>query len=207
MTEIVVEKNFKLNLLAILVIGIAGCAGADRDADVVLLDDDYVVEYLPSPNKSAFSLANFPGKKWSEYRIRSGKRDSFVHSPGKPIYQESKAPHGPGRMIFQDNGECAYVEFKVGEEDDSPLVAEACHVYNPGNVKDRKDAHHFSIVWSDSGQQSALLINDIPHVVFDISRGRCWSRSGFPDKRNGYLEYKGRKWDESALDVDARKKN
>jgi hypothetical protein len=99
---------------------------------------------------------------------------------GTPTVVESNSLDGARGVVFEDDGETGYfyaLDFRSG---DQPIV-DALHIYSVVGVKDASIPSTIRIVWSNNWLKSALLINDMPHAMFDFADKVGYSRDRFPD--------------------------
>ncbi|MGN6391644.1 MAG: DUF2251 domain-containing protein [Gemmatimonadales bacterium] len=77
-------------------------------------------------------------------------------------------------------------------------ILDAVQIYAVRNVVDRELPSDLEVVWSEDGQQAALLLNSYPHAVFDFEARRGYCRTGFPSPPDGWSR-QGHAWDDEAL--------
>jgi hypothetical protein len=102
-----------------------------------------------------------------------------------------------------DDGKVAYfygLDTRLGDQ-----VLDAVHVYNVGTVLDHPtpdlDVHlpcDVQIIWSETQERVALLLNGRPHAVFDFVAKRGYCRSNFPASSSWSKD--GHGWEEGAVD-------
>jgi len=107
--------------------------------------------------------------------------------PGTEIVIEGRSPSGNCCAIFEDNGETGYF-YANAISGENYEVLDALHIYSLEEVTDREISSTAVILWSSDNQKVALLINRIPHAVFDFSSRRGYCRDNFPepDKESGW---------------------
>jgi len=104
---------------------------------------------------------------------------------GAPTVIESAAERSPYAALFEDDGKVAYfygLDTRLGDQ-----VLDAVHVYNVGTVLDHPspdlDVHlpcDVQIIWSETQERVAPLLNGRPHAPFDFIAKRGYCRSNFP---------------------------
>ena len=122
--------------------------------------------------------------------------EGAVH-PGQPTVIEGPSHCTRFAAVFEDDGDTGYfyaLDTKVTEQ---PIL-DALHVYNALAVADRARASQVQIVWSATGYQVLLLINDFPHAAFDFSARRGYCRTGFPPPM-GTFSAEGHAWSDNVL--------
>ena len=98
---------------------------------------------------------------------------------GTEGFLASDSPAGDYSAVFEDDGETGYFyAYELVRED--PIL-DSLLVYNVANVVNRTRSVTISIVWSDSGMQCALLIENYPHAAFDFEKRRGYCRANFPN--------------------------
>jgi hypothetical protein len=122
---------------------------------------------------------------------------------GAPTVIESAAERTPFAAIFEDDGKVAYfygLDTRLGDQ-----VLDAMHVYNVGMILDHPtaelDVHlpcDVQIVWSETQERVALLLNGRPHAAFDFVGKRGYCRSNFPAASTWSKD--GHGWDETAVE-------
>ncbi len=121
---------------------------------------------------------------------------------GEPTVLEGPSPTPPFVVVFEDDGETAYLYALDTTRDDNPIV-DAMLIYNVDSVNDRHLPSTVQIVWSLDDRKAALLINKYPHAVFDFEAQRGYCRSGFPPAAPAGWTQHGHEWDDSALGLFA----
>lgn len=94
-----------------------------------------------------------------------GKRAEI--KPGASVIIESDSLDGARGVVFEEDGETGYFyarDFQIGNS----LFVDALHIYAVAVVKDAHIPPTLRIIWSRDWQKAALLINDIPHAMFDF---------------------------------------
>jgi len=82
------------------------------------------------------------------------------------IFKED-SPDGLYGAFFEDEGDTGYFYAVDNSKPDHPIL-DAVHIYNAANVIDRNQSSKISIIWSEDGLKSALLINGYPHAAFNF---------------------------------------
>jgi len=121
---------------------------------------------------------------------------------GAPTVIESAAERSPYAALFEDDGKVAYfygLDTRLGDQ-----VLDAVHVYNVGTVLDHPspdlDVHlpcDVQIIWSETQERVALLLNGKPHAAFDFIAKRGYCRSNFPAASS--WSKGGHGWEEEAV--------
>ena len=117
--------------------------------------------------------------------------------PGKDTFLDSASHSNTFAVVFEDDGDTGYFYALDTSNEDQPIL-DAVHIYN---VKDVVDSHKVSeakVIWSETGEQAALLINGYPHAVFDFAAKRGYCRTGFPPPAEGWSS-DGHAWDDAAM--------
>jgi len=117
---------------------------------------------------------------------------------GEPTTVMGPAPAGTFSAVFEDDGDTGYFYGLDNAKGEQPIV-DALHIYNAHEVTDRHIPSTAQIVWSGSGQQVALFINDYPHAVFDFEHRRGYCRTGFPPPVSAFSP-EGHEWSDEALE-------
>ena len=78
------------------------------------------------------------------------------------------------------------------------MILDAMHIYNADKVTDSDKSSIARIIWSVSGEQAALLINEYPHAVFDFTAKRGYCRTGFPPPSPDWSS-EGHEWDDEVM--------
>jgi hypothetical protein len=102
---------------------------------------------------------------------------------GSEVVLGEDAPKGPYSAFFEDDGETGYF-YAVDTSLADKKILDAVHIYNVANVTDRERPSTLRIVWSEDGNECALLINGHPHAAFDFSARRGYCRTNFPNFQN-----------------------
>jgi hypothetical protein len=101
-------------------------------------------------------------------------------SVGEPSVIESNATEHPHGVVFEDDGDTGYFYARDFTTKDAAVV-DTLHIYSVEGVRDRHIPSVIRIVWSNDWSKSALLINDIPHAMFDFIKKAGYSIDNFPD--------------------------
>ena len=116
---------------------------------------------------------------------------------GEASVFECPAPSTDNMVVFEDDGESGYF-YAVDGSGEEVKILDAILVYEVGNISDHKMPRKLEIVWAADGQKACLVINNVPHVIFDFEARRAYSRSGFPPPNAGGFANE-RVWDDAAL--------
>jgi len=117
--------------------------------------------------------------------------------PGRETFLDSKSVLNSFAVVFEDDGNTGYF-YALDTANQDQMILDALHIYNAENVTDRDQPSIARIIWSASGEQAALIINDYPHAVFDFSAKRGYCRTGFPPPSPNWSS-EGHEWDDAAL--------
>ena len=93
---------------------------------------------------------------------------------------ESDSKDGRRGVVFEDDGDTGYFyarDYSVPEH----LFVDALHVYTTKHVSDKHMPSKLVIIWSDDWKHAALLINQVPHAVFDFDEKIGYSQDCFPE--------------------------
>lgn len=125
---------------------------------------------------------------------------------GTPTVVEGPSPSQPYGVVFEDDGDTAYLygldftrtaDASGGEA--NPIV-DALHIYNVANVTDSAKPSVVQLVWSQDGLKAALLINRYPHAIFDFAAKRGYCRTGFPPPSK-HWSAEGHEWSDEAQEL------
>jgi hypothetical protein len=103
---------------------------------------------------------------------------------GEPVVLEAPNPVGDRGVVFEDDGATGYFYALDFGLDESPIV-DAVHIYSVECVTDRDRPSRVQILWSADQSKAALLINRVPHAVFDFVAKRGYCRDEFPPPAPG----------------------
>jgi len=101
-------------------------------------------------------------------------------SVGQPIVYESDALDKPYGVVFEDDGRTGYFYARDYNLSDVPFV-DALHIYSVKGVLDSDTPSTLRIIWSHDWSKSALLLNDMPHAIFDFESKVGYSKDSFPE--------------------------
>ncbi|QQS10326.1 MAG: DUF2251 domain-containing protein [Phycisphaerales bacterium] len=101
----------------------------------------------------------------------------------------SVSPKGDWAVVFEDDGETAYL-YATRVKADGSLggILDALHIYNVAQVTDKEKPSRLVLGWSRSGEAAVCLINGYPHAIYDMGSKRATNRTGFPpiDKKSPF---------------------
>ena len=117
--------------------------------------------------------------------------------PGQEAYLDSKSAVSSFAVVFEDDGTTGYF-YALDVANEGQMILDAVHIYNANNVTDKDRSSVAKIIWSASGEQAALLINEYPHAVFDFAAKRGYCRTGFPPPSPNWSS-EGHEWDDAAM--------
>jgi hypothetical protein len=98
---------------------------------------------------------------------------------GTPVAVQGDAPEGDLSAVFEDDGATGYFYFLDYGAGGQP-IQDALLVYEVASVSDKHLPSEVKVAWSVDGKNAILLINGNPHVAFDSSARRAYSRTCFP---------------------------
>ena len=123
-------------------------------------------------------------------------------TPGDRTYVDSTSPVGTVATVFEDDGDTGYF-YAVERDGEDIRIMDAMQIYVAATVVDRHRASELAVIWSAGGMQSALLINDYPHAVFDFATKRGYCHTGFPGPSSHWPDA-GHQWSDSAMESHSR---
>jgi hypothetical protein len=109
-------------------------------------------------------------------------REETRHRVGEAVALESEAPGGRYAVVFEDDGETAYLygfDEAVEQVNGGPIV-DALQIYDVASVADRDSDVRIEVRWGDGRNRVGLFIDGRCHAVLDFDNGRAICRSGFP---------------------------
>jgi hypothetical protein len=118
---------------------------------------------------------------------------------GEPVVVEAPSPKSRYSVVFEDDGDTAYLYGLDHSQKKDPIV-DALHIYDAENVTDRSILSKLQLVWSKDGVKAALLINGYPHAIFNFKDQRGYCRTGFPSPSKTWSA-EGHAWDDEALEL------
>ena len=118
---------------------------------------------------------------------------------GKPMTLEGPSPLAKFGVLFEDDGETAYLYGLDFANEENPIV-DAMHIYNVAQVADRTKPSQVQLVWSTDGLKAALLIYKYPHAIFDFAARRGYCRTGFPPADERWTDF-DHSWDDRAIEL------
>ncbi len=106
---------------------------------------------------------------------------------GNEIVFESDSPDGLRGVVFEDDGETGYFYARDYSAPDQ-LFVDALHIYNVEGVIDRDKPSTVKIIWTRDYSAAALLINQVPHAVFNFIECCGYANDPFPapDPKSGW---------------------
>ena len=93
---------------------------------------------------------------------------------------ESDALDSSRGVVFEDDGETGYFyarDYAVKDQ----LIADALHIYTARTVSDAEKPVRLRILWDAEWLRSALLLEDVPHAMFDFAEKCGYSKDPFPE--------------------------
>lgn len=118
--------------------------------------------------------------------------------PGNKTVIESNEPSQKHGAVFEDDGETGY--FYARDLSSDELFVDAIHLYNSSEVQSKDEPVHIEILWPEDYSCVALLINEIPQVVYDFSKSISYAKNPFPEPppNTGWIH---EKWHDSLRDL------
>jgi hypothetical protein len=123
---------------------------------------------------------------------------------GAPTVIESDADKTPFGVVFEDDGDLAYL-YAVDRRSGDYVTLDAVCVYHFTAVLEQHmsdlEAYHpydVRIVWSEDQLRAALLLDGVAHAAFDFERKRAYCRSNFPSQ--SAWSPAGHAWDQRAVE-------
>jgi len=92
--------------------------------------------------------------------------------PGKPVLLTSQSPSAPFTAVFEDDGEKGYFHAVLKMAEGTPQVETLVPIYTADQTM---QGQLISIVWSEDGEQSALLVDDAFKAVIDFSNRHVYT--------------------------------
>ena len=108
--------------------------------------------------------------------------EAAQHRVGEADALESEAPGGRYAVVFEDDGETAYLyglDVAVDEASGGPIV-DALQIYDVASVTDRASELRIEVRWAEGRNRVGLLVDGRCHAVFDFDERRAICRSGYP---------------------------
>ena len=99
---------------------------------------------------------------------------------GKETIYQTDSPDGKRGVVFEDDGETGYFYARDYSKPDE-LFVDALHIYNVQGVKDRDKPSKIKIIWTRDFSAAALLINQIPHAVYNFNECCGYAQNPFPN--------------------------
>ena len=99
---------------------------------------------------------------------------------GNPLTLECPSPKTSFGVVFEDDGETGYFYARDYSRPEHYFV-DALHVYDVAAVVDPERPSQVRIIWSRDFMVAALLINQLPHVMFHFGECCGYAKRPFPD--------------------------
>ena len=116
---------------------------------------------------------------------------------GTETLVESDSPTTSFATFFEDDGDTGYF-YGLDKRLEQPIL-DALQIYNVSSVVDRHLLSNVTIMWSEDGLKSALLINNYVHAVFDFESTRGYCRNGLP--LDNHWSREGHNWSDDAVNL------
>jgi len=107
-------------------------------------------------------------------------------TPGEDLFVESFSPESPYGVVFEDDGQTAYLyAVEKDKEGESLRVLDALHIRETGgelaeSQGDTQKPSKLQIVWSRDWMKSALVIDGLCHALFDFIAHGGYNINEFP---------------------------
>lgn len=114
-------------------------------------------------------------------------------TPGEDLFVESFSPESPYGVVFEDDGQTAYLyAVEKDKEGESLRVLDALHIRETGGELAESPAQEsggpdapqkpskLQIVWSRDWMKSALVIDGLCHALFDFIAHGGYNINEFP---------------------------
>ena len=118
---------------------------------------------------------------------------------GQAAAYKSDSPKTPFAVVFEDDGDAAYLYALDTTRTDQPIL-DALHIYNVASVGDRTKPSTLQIAWSDDGLKAVAVINRYPHAVFDFAARRGYCRTNFPAPDTAWTSH-SHAWEDAAIQL------
>lgn len=101
-------------------------------------------------------------------------------TPGEDLFIESFASEGRYGVVFEDDGEAAYLYAVEKDESGAGLnILDALHIYE-GGKEEEAPAKPLLIIWSRDWMKCALVIDGYCHAIFDFEAHGGYNINEFP---------------------------
>lgn len=118
---------------------------------------------------------------------------------GTQVVVQSNSPSTSFGVVFEEDKDVAYFYGLDNSTKGNPIL-DALHVYNVDSITDKDIPSKVSIVWSNDGKKSLLLINGNPRAAFDFVAKRGYCRTNFPPPSDNWSS-EGHEWDDKVLEL------
>ena len=88
-------------------------------------------------------------------------------------------PHGEFAAAFEDDRETGYF-YAVDGAASEHCVHAAAHIYTVGSMVRSHERVSVKVGWSSDSAKVVLMVDDVPHAVFDFLARQGFCRTGFP---------------------------
>ena len=107
---------------------------------------------------------------------------------GSETVIESDSPDEARGVVFEDDGETGYFYARDYSVPDQVFV-DALHIYSSQGVTDRDKPCRLKIIWTRDFRAAALMINLVPHAVFNFTERCGYAKRPFPapDPSTGWI--------------------
>jgi hypothetical protein len=102
-------------------------------------------------------------------------------TPGEDLFIESFAPENRYGVVFEDDGEAAYLYAVEKDVDGAGLrILDALHIHQKETGEEQAAARPLLIVWSKDWMKCALVIDGFAHALFDFEAQGGYNINEFP---------------------------
>lgn len=92
----------------------------------------------------------------------------------------SPAAGGDFEVMFEDDGTTGY--FYALHNRPEPQLLDALHVYNVADIADREKPVTALIIWNETEDAAAFILNGYCHALYDFRQRAGFCRSAFPPR-------------------------
>jgi hypothetical protein len=102
-------------------------------------------------------------------------------TPGEDLFIESFASEGRYGVVFEDDGEAAYLYAVEKDENGGGLsILDALHIYEKRENEEVGEAKPLLIIWARDWMKCALVIDGYCHAIFDFEAHGGYNINEFP---------------------------
>ena len=104
--------------------------------------------------------------------------------PGEDLYLESFSPENAFGVVFEDDGDAAYLyaleRAADGSEEAAQKVLDALHIHERDEEDEVEEKKTLQIIWSRDWLKCALVIDGRCHALFDFEAHGGYNINEFP---------------------------